>query len=459
MDAGPDAPRTDGSARDAGDGSTPDAATGPPRVLVFSATAGFRHTSIAAGQTAMTELGEAGGFEVDLTEDAADFTDSGLAPYAAVVWLNTTGDVLAADEEAAFERYVRAGGGYVGVHAATDTEYGWPFYVALVGASFARHPAIQEASVLVRDGDDPSTRHLSDPWVRTDEWYDFIADPRPAVHVLLAVDEATYRGGGMGADHPIAWRHEIFGGRAFYTAMGHTEESYAEPDFRAHLAGGIAWVLARPTPTEVLREFDGLTDPGTWARMQPRSAEFTYAVDRDGLEMFDSTPDNQHVVRRGLSLDPTRPTLIEVDFTIFGPLAGLSSFAINFNQGGPDDDLGPVDSMAINVDLGGSEPGGVMKYMGFVDGGFRSIGERSVAWGAPDTEYRIRVEINRNLRGETVPSMVTVTVLEGVEVLERFEQDYASFPYQPPAGEPVRFGLNTHGAHWRVRDLHIAYVD
>ena len=209
------------------------------RVLVFTKTAGWRHASIPDGIAAIRELGGAGGFVVDTTESADVFTDAGLAPYAAVVFLNTTEDVLDADSEAAFERYVRGGGGYVGVHAASDTEYEWPFYGDLVGAYFESHPAVQTAAVDVVDREHASTRHLPARWERADEWYTFRAAPQ-GVHVLATLDETTYEGGTMGR-HPIAWCHERLGGRAWYTGMGHTAESYADPAFRAHLAGGIRY--------------------------------------------------------------------------------------------------------------------------------------------------------------------------------------------------------------------------
>ncbi|MEV4760295.1 ThuA domain-containing protein [Micromonospora sp. NPDC049559] len=210
-------------------------------MLVFSKTAGFRHDSIPAGIATIRQLGEENGFTVDATEDATAFNDANLARYKAVIWLSTTGDVLDADQQAAFERYVRAGGGYAGVHAASDTEYNWPWYGDLVGAYFASHPAQQQATVKVEDHAHPSTAHLPDEWSRFDEWYNFQTNPRGKVHVLASLDETSYApgAGAMGADHPTAWCHDYDGGRAWYTGGGHTIESYAEPEFRAHLLGGI----------------------------------------------------------------------------------------------------------------------------------------------------------------------------------------------------------------------------
>jgi glucose/arabinose dehydrogenase/PKD repeat protein len=222
----------------------PASAAEPYSVLVFSKTAGFRHDSIPAGIAAIRELGDQHGFTVTATEDAGAFTDANLARFRAVVWLSTTGDVLDSSQQAAFERYVRAGGGYAGVHAAADTEYDWPWYGELVGAYFHSHPHQQQAAVEVEDATHPSTSHLPARWSRFDEWYNYRANPRDSVHVLATLDESSYDpgGGAMGDDHPISWCQDHDGGRAWYTGMGHTIESYADPAFRQHLLGGIQTV-------------------------------------------------------------------------------------------------------------------------------------------------------------------------------------------------------------------------
>lgn len=234
-------------------------APGSFKVLVLSKTAAFRHSSISNGIVAIRRLGTNNNFEVAATENAADFTDANLAQFAAVIFLSTTGDVLDATQQSAFERYIRAGGGYAGVHAASDTEYAWPWYGGLVGAWFSSHPAIQKALVLVEDFTDPATRFLPEAWTRTDEWYNFRTNPRSSVHVLARLDETTYTGGTMGADHPIAWRHEYDGGRAWYTAGGHTSESFSEPLFLTHLLGGIRYAanaVSNPPPGALIL-FDG----------------------------------------------------------------------------------------------------------------------------------------------------------------------------------------------------------
>jgi type 1 glutamine amidotransferase len=217
------------------------------RVLVFSRTAGFRHDSIPDAIAAVRTLGDQNSFLVDATEDPSVFTDSVLAGYGAVIFLLTTGHVLDNSQQAAFERYIAAGNGFVGVHSAADTEYDWSWYGGLLGAYFASHPDIQPAVVHREDANHPSTVSLPDVWVRTDEWYNFQTNPRdtPDIHVLASLDESSYSGGTMG-DHPIAWYQEYAGGRAWYTAGGHTRESYSEPLFLQHVLGGLEYAAGGP---------------------------------------------------------------------------------------------------------------------------------------------------------------------------------------------------------------------
>ena len=215
-------------------------------LLVFSKTAGYRHESIPAGIAAIRSLGTQHRVAVDATEASSQFTDEGLAKYRVIVFLNTTGDVLDAAQQAAFERFIRRGGGFVGVHSATDTEYEWRWYGNLVGAYFRNHPVIQPATLQVADASHPSTRHLPATWTRTDEWYNFRKAADADVTVLMRIDESSYRGGNMGEHHPVAWCHAYDGGRAWYTELGHTIESYSDPLFVEHLWGGITWAAAMP---------------------------------------------------------------------------------------------------------------------------------------------------------------------------------------------------------------------
>ena len=216
-------------------------------VLVFSKTAGFRHASIPDGQQMFFELGERYGFRVDTTEDATAFTQENLEQYNMVVFLSTTGDVLNDAQQIELRRFMQAGGNWVGIHAAADTEYGWPWYNELAGAWFLSHPAHQEAVVIVEEANHPATAHLNGEWRRFDEWYNY-KSIQEEINVLLTVDEDSYEGGENGDHHPIAWYREFENGRTFYTGLGHTPESYRDADFVAHVWGGMeyAWGDNRP---------------------------------------------------------------------------------------------------------------------------------------------------------------------------------------------------------------------
>jgi cytochrome c len=220
-----------------------------PKVLVFTKTNGFYHESIPDGVKAIQKLGEQNNFTVDTTSNADAFTEENLQQYSAVLWLNTTGEVLNHYQKADFERYIQSGGGFVGVHAASDTEYDWPWYNQLVGGYFLDHPGIndphpnvQPAKINVIDKSHPSTSFLPDVWERTDEWYSF-QKLNPDVKVLMTLDEDSYLGGAKMGSHPFAWYHDFDGGRAFYTGGGHTNESYQEELFLKHLLEGIQYAI------------------------------------------------------------------------------------------------------------------------------------------------------------------------------------------------------------------------
>jgi type 1 glutamine amidotransferase len=235
----------------AGQGSEPGPGTAPGTtpardadslsVLVFTRTTGFRHASIDDGVAAIRKLGAANGFTVEATDDPARIEAATLERFRVVVFLSTTGDPLDPAQQAALRQWVEGGGGWVGVHAAADAFYGWPWYGELVGAWFKRHPAVQQATVRVTDRDHPSTRSLPATWSRADEWYDFRDNPRGRAQVLAVVDESSYQGGGMGDDHPVSWCHQQGRGRSWYTALGHTRQSWSEAPFLDHLLGGIRW--------------------------------------------------------------------------------------------------------------------------------------------------------------------------------------------------------------------------
>ena len=243
-----------------------------PSVLVFSKTAGYRHSSIPNGLAAIRKLGQENGFSVDATEDASAFTAKNLARYRAVVFLSTTGDVLDASQQDVFERYIQAGGGYVGIHSATDTEYDWPWYGRLAGAWFNGHPNnpnVRTATYRVIDKSHVSTEGFPDTIVRADEFYNFKSID-PTIHTLIEIDEKSYEGGTNGAHHPMSWYHDFDGGRAWYTNMGHTEATYTEPLFLRHLLGGLKYAIGT-------RDVD-------FARARPEENRFTRVVLTEKLD-------------------------------------------------------------------------------------------------------------------------------------------------------------------------------
>ncbi|MCE7079308.1 ThuA domain-containing protein [Streptomyces sp. ST2-7A] len=222
-------------------------ATGPGPVLVYSRTADYRHESIPYGVAALRELGAEHGFPVTATEDPGELAAE-LPHHPVVVFLSTSGDVLTDAASTALRAHQEAGGGFVGVHAASCTEYGRPWYGRLVGARFTEHPDLQPGVVVVEDRDHPATAHLPARWEFTDEWYAFDHDPRDRVRMLASADGSTFRGGTPGADRPLVWCHENTGGRSFYTALGHTVECWRDPLFRAHVLGGVRWAGGADTP-------------------------------------------------------------------------------------------------------------------------------------------------------------------------------------------------------------------
>jgi type 1 glutamine amidotransferase len=224
------------------------------KVLVFYKTAGYAHGSIKVAVPAIMKLGEENNFDVDTTKDASKFNDANLKQYAAVIFVSTTGQFFKdSTQQDALKHYIEAGGGYVGIHAATDAEYNWGWYGGLSGGYFLGHPRrnVQEAVVNVIDTKSPMTKGLPEHWRRTDEYYSYRPGSNPKdLHVLLTLDESTEDYGTqtnlkMGDFHPLAWYHDYDGGRAFYTALGHTDETYSDPLFLNHLLAGIKYAMGK----------------------------------------------------------------------------------------------------------------------------------------------------------------------------------------------------------------------
>jgi uncharacterized protein len=215
------------------------------RVLVLTATKGARHKSVTDGKMALLKIGAEKHWLVDTTEDATVFTIANLKTYKAIVFINTTGNILNDEQQVAFQQYIQAGGGFVGIHSATDTEKDWPWYNNLVGAIFADHPKQQVALYNVVNKKHPAVAFMPDTIRRMEEIYNFKSFKKDLVNVLITVDEKSYTGGKMGDYHPIAWYHTYDGGKAFYTEWGHQPEAYREPLFLKHITTAIEWAIAK----------------------------------------------------------------------------------------------------------------------------------------------------------------------------------------------------------------------
>ncbi len=214
------------------------------RVLLFTKTApgSYRHESIAAGIPAVLKLGRENGILVDTTENSDFFTDSQLKGYSALIFLSTNQDVFNAEQEAALQRYIWAGGGFVGIHAATGVERDWKWFGQLIGGHFLWHTPQQKATIDIQEANHPATQGLPKRWQRYDEWYLF-RDMNPAIKMLATLDSSTYQSDRHPADYPFAWYHEFEGGRSFYTAGGHNSVDYADPLFLRHILGGITYTI------------------------------------------------------------------------------------------------------------------------------------------------------------------------------------------------------------------------
>jgi len=225
-----------------------------PRVLVYQRNGkGFVHDNLAASAAAIRELGARHGFGVEVSTNAAVFADANLQQYQAIVFANSNNEAFEIEtQRAAFERFMRRGGGLVGIHSSTGSERNWSWFQQTQGAKFLRHSPMQQFTIEVLDRKHPATAHLNRTWVWTDECY-FFTNVNPAMRVLLTVDTNTLRDAKLASTpaqkvngvYPLAWCFESDGGRHFYTSLGHKIEHYSEPVFRQHLLGGIQWVLGK----------------------------------------------------------------------------------------------------------------------------------------------------------------------------------------------------------------------
>jgi uncharacterized protein len=220
------------------------------KVFLFTKTAGWHHESIHEGVAAIRKLAERNNFQVDWQENTDFVTEKNLEKYQAIIFLNTTADILNDEQQKAVEKFIQSGKGFVGIHSASDTEYGWPWYTKMVGMMFKIHPEQQTAYLRVLDHNFPGMERFPKKLLWTDEWYEFSAAKSTDLKFLVTVDEKTYNpnakwgdnvGKGMGDFHPISWYHPYDGGRAFYTALGHIPATFSDQTFLDHIYGGIYW--------------------------------------------------------------------------------------------------------------------------------------------------------------------------------------------------------------------------
>jgi PKD repeat protein/glucose/arabinose dehydrogenase len=424
----------------------PDAAGARFRVLVFSKTAGFRHSSIGPGNAAIEQLGADNNFQVDHTEDATAFRDAILSHYDAVVWLSTTGDVLNDTQQAAFERFIRAGNGYAGIHAAADTEYGWKWYGKLVGAYFLSHPAGthpnggRDGTVVVEDTTDRSTQGLPAPrWDRIDEWYNYKPvnfeqtgdvdfSPRADVHVLASLDESTYDeadgSDGVDDDHPISWCHKYDGGRAWYTGMGHTDDSYTEAPFLKHILGGIeeAAGAAGSDICNLSPTVEATADPKSGNApllvsfsangSDPEGQTLTYSWDfGDGSTSLRQSPDHRYM----------QPGTYTAKVTVKDSKGATGTATVQIVVNNPPGNVAPAvvaagdptagkPPLAVQFSATGTDPDGdALTYSwDFGDGGKSLVQNPSHTYTTAGT-YTAKVTVSDG-RGGTATATVTVTV-------------------------------------------------
>ena len=183
------------------------------KVFVFTRTCGYIHESIPTGLSVILELGKGNNFKVESSDDDRVFLSDTLFDYDAIVFLSTTSDILNVEQQKNLVKFIKMGKGFVGIHAAADTEYDWPWYGKLVGGYFVSHPEGQpKASIHTLNKNSFFTNHLDDKWEIEDEWYNY-QYTNPNINPLLNLDENTYEGGTNGKNHPITWYHEFDGGR------------------------------------------------------------------------------------------------------------------------------------------------------------------------------------------------------------------------------------------------------
>lgn len=211
----------------------------------------YVHDNVDASVEAIKKMGAENGFTVDASGIAEDINEENLKQYNCIILSNTNNITFETDEQKlAFVRYVHAGGGVVGIHSACGSEREWPWFWAMLGGKFERHPPLQEFDIKVVNHNHPSTEFLGDIWEWEDEFY-YLKHLNPDLTYLLAGDLRTlkdkdmdkYPGEVFGNYFPLAWYHNFEGTRVFYTALGHKIEYYKDQNFTNHILGGILWAV------------------------------------------------------------------------------------------------------------------------------------------------------------------------------------------------------------------------
>lgn len=275
-------------------------------ILVFSKTGGFRHKSIPKGIEFLKAMSSKNHWNVNFSEDSNDFTFENLSKYNVLLFLNTTGKIFNAEQKKAFQKYINAGHGFVGIHAASDTEKDWDWYAEMVGAIFVSHPKVQSATVNVNKSNiHPAISHLNDVEVFKDEWYNFREPVAKHVNVLASLDETTYEGKRMHTkSHPISWYHNYDGGRVFYTGLGHTLESYDDERFYKHVEGGILWASGLVEANKLSKKWTNLFEGDPYKNWDVFIGGPHKSV--TGLDNVDPNSNGMNATPLGLNNDPKK---------------------------------------------------------------------------------------------------------------------------------------------------------